>query len=235
MITFWQGRSVQIATALFLCVLASTAAQNSTPVAVSAQVASPPFQERYPRYELRSGDSFDLGFEFSPEFNQSVTVQPDGFVSLREIGDVHISGLTLPQLRQVLETKYGSILKNPKISITPKDLEKSYFLALGEVGRPGKYELRGEIPVTQALAMAGGITAERAKHSDVVLFRREGDAFGTGTVVNMKKMLNKRDLHEDLYVKPGDLLFVPQNAWSKVRPLIPTPGIGMTLAPGTIP
>jgi polysaccharide biosynthesis/export protein len=235
MIPFWHGRSGHIATALFLCALASTAAQNWKPVAVSAQAALPPFQERYPRYELRSGDSFDLGFEFSPEFNQSVTVQPDGFISLREIGDVHISGLTLPQLQQLLEAKYGSILKKPKISIAPKDLEKSYFIALGEVARPGKYELRSEIPVTQALAMAGGMTPDRAKHSDVVLFRRQGDAFGTGTVVNVKKMLNKNDLHEDLYVKPGDLLFVPQNAWSKVRPLIPTPGIGMELMPGAIP
>jgi polysaccharide export outer membrane protein len=232
---FWHGRSAQIATALFLCALANTAAQTSTPVAVSAPATSPPFQERYPRYELRSGDSFDLGFEFSPEFNQSVTVQPDGFISLREIGDVHISGLTLPQLRQLLEARYGSILTKPKISITPKDLEKSYFIALGEVARPGKYELRGEIPVTQALALAGGVTADRAKHSDVVLFRRQGDAFGTGTVVNMKKMLNNKDLHEDLYVKPGDLIYVPQNAWSKVRPLIPTPGIGMQLMPGTLP
>ena len=232
---FWHGRSAHIATALLLCTLASTAAQSSKSVAAPGQAASPPFQERYPRYELRSGDSFDLEFEFSPEFNQSVTVQPDGFISLREIGDVHISGLTLPQLQHLLEARYGSILRKPKISITPKDLEKSYFVALGEVARPGKYELRGEITVTQALAIAGGMAPDRAKHSDIMLFRRQGDSFGTGTVVNVKKMLKKRDLHEDVYVKPGDLVFVPQNTWSKTRQLVPTPGIGMQVVPGTIP
>ena len=36
------------------------------------------FQERYPRYQVLDGDTMDLVFEFSPEFNQTVTVQPDG-------------------------------------------------------------------------------------------------------------------------------------------------------------
>lgn len=219
--------------ALFLCGLVSTAAQKQSQVASTDQHALPSFQERYPRYALRSGDSFDLGFEFSPEFNQSVIVQPDGFVSLREIGDIHVSGLTLPQVQQLVEVKYGTILKQPKISVTPKDLEKSYFIAVGEVTKPGKYELRGEITVTEALAIAGGLAPDRAKHSEVVLFRREGNTLGPGKVVNVKKMLNTRDLHEDIYLKPGDLLYVPQNTWSKARQVLPTPGIGMELMPGS--
>lgn len=225
--------STCFAAVLFLCGLASTAAQKQSPVASPDQHTLPSFQERYPRYTLRSGDSFDLGFEFSPEFNQSVIVQPDGFVSLREIGDIHVSGLTLPQVQQLVEAKYRTILKQPKISVTPKDLEKSYFIAGGEVVRPGKYELRGEITVTEALAIAGGLTPDRAKHSEVVLFRREGNTLGPGKVVNVKKMLKTRDLHEDIYLKPGDLLYVPQNTWSKARQIIPTPGIGMEMTPGS--
>lgn len=228
-------RSIPLVAAVFLCGLVSTAAQNQNPnpVASPSQNRSSSLQERYPRYTLRSGDSFDLNFEFSPEFNQSLTVQPDGFVSLREIGDIHVSSLTLPELQKVLETKYGSILKQPVISIIPKDLEKSYFIATGEVGKPGKYELRGEITVTEAIAIAGGLAPDRAKHSEVVLFRREGDTLGPGKVMDLKKMLKKRDLSEDVYIKPGDLLYVPQNAWSKMRQLIPTPGVGMEMIPGS--
>jgi polysaccharide biosynthesis/export protein len=224
--------SISFTAAVFLCGFASTAAQMQDPPAPPNQ-NSASLQERYPRYTLRSGDSFDLNFEFSPEFNQSLTVQPDGFVSLREIGDIHVSGLTLPALQKVLETKYGSILKQPVISVIPKDFEKSYFIATGEVSRPGKYELRGEITVTEALAIAGGLSPDRAKHSEIVLFRREGDTLGPGRVLDVKKMLKKRDLSEDLIVKPGDLLYVPQNKWSKVRQLIPTPGVGMEMIPGS--
>jgi polysaccharide export outer membrane protein len=182
---------------------------------------------------LRSGDSFDVTFEFSPEFNQTLIVQPDGFISLREIGDVHVSGLTLPEVQQLLQTKYSAILKQPAISVIARDLEKSYFIATGEVARPGKYELRGQITVTEAIAIAGGMAPDRAKHSEVVLFRRQGDGLAPGKVVNVKDMLKKKDLREDVYLKPGDLIFVPQNAWSKARQLIPTPGVGMQVIPGS--
>src|SRR5437879_3166936 len=55
------------------------------------------FAQRNPRYQVRPGDSFDIHFEFVPEFNQTVTVQPDGFVSFREIGDMHVTGQTVPE------------------------------------------------------------------------------------------------------------------------------------------
>lgn len=212
------------------CGAIGAAAQNS--VASPGQSGSSSFHDRYPRYTLRSGDSFDINFEFSPEFNQTLIVQPDGFVSLREIGDIHVSGLTLPEVQQLLKTKYAGILKRPEISVTPKDLDKSYFIATGEVTRPGKYELRGDITVTEALAIAGGFTQDRAKHSEVVLFRKEGDGLGQGKVFNIKQMLNDRNLSEDVYLRPGDLLYVPQNKWSKLRQVLPTPGVGMQVIPG---
>lgn len=212
------------------------AAQASQTVAVSTtrhSSASPALHQRDPRYTLNSGDIFDLDFQFSPEFNQTLTVQPDGFVSLREVGDVHVSGLTLPEVQKVVEAKYSTILKQPVISVVPKDLEKSYFIAMGEVEKPGKYELRGPITVTEALAIAGGLAPDRAKHSQVVLFRREGDTLAQGEVIDVKKMLKHRDLREDVYLKPGDLLYVPQNTWSKIHQLIPTPGLGMSMYPGS--
>ena len=43
----------------------------------------PTFQQRYARYKLEFGDQFDVSFELSPEFNQTVTVQPDGYITLR--------------------------------------------------------------------------------------------------------------------------------------------------------
>src|SRR5690242_2159588 len=71
------------------------------------------FADRYPRYQIRPSDAFDLNFEFTPELNQSVVVQPDGFVTLREIGDVQVAGLTVPQLTDRLKLAYGKILHDP--------------------------------------------------------------------------------------------------------------------------
>jgi len=226
--------SAIFAAAFLACGAGGAPAQTSqTAVALHASTTNPSLHQRNPRYTLRSGDSFDLNFQFSPEFNQTVTVEPDGFVALREVGDLHVSGLTLPEVQKLVEAKYSNILKQPVISVTPKDLEKSYFIAMGEVERPGKYELRGPITVTEAIAIAGGLAPDRAKHSQVVLFRREGNSLAPGEVIDVKKMLKKRNLSEDVYLQPGDLLFVPQNAWSKIHQMVPTPGFGMSMYPGS--
>src|SRR5271170_4897772 len=97
-----------------------------------SHVPPPGFQDRYPRYQLVPGDTMDLVFEFSPEFNQSVSVQPDGYISLRGAGDVHVSSMTLPQLISTLEVAYGKILNKPAISVVLKDYEKPYFIATGQ-------------------------------------------------------------------------------------------------------
>ena len=57
------------------------------------------------RYRLAAGDSFDVSFELSPEFNQTVIIQPDGFVTLKAVGDVKVVGQTVPELTQTLRTR----------------------------------------------------------------------------------------------------------------------------------
>jgi polysaccharide export outer membrane protein len=186
----------------------------------------PNFQQRYPRYKLEAGDQFDLAFELSPEFNQqSVTVQPDGYITLRGAGDVHVAGQTVPQLTETLKQAYAKILKDPVISVVLKDFEKPYFIADGQVGRPGKYELRGDTTLTQAIAMAGGFQ-DTAKHSQVLLFRRVNSEWVSAKIFNVKEMEKKGDLHEDPYLHPGDMLFVPKNRFSKIRPFVPTASMG---------
>jgi len=183
------------------------------------------FQQRFPRYKLEFGDQFDVSFELSPEFNQSVTVQPDGYITLRGAGDVHVEGQTVPELTETLRRAYGKILNAPLISVVLKDLEKPYFIADGQVGKPGKYELRGDTTLTQAIAIAGGFQ-ESAKHSQVLLFRRVDSDWVSAKIINVKEMEKKGNLHEDPYLHPGDMLFVPKNRFSKIRPFLPSASMG---------
>src|ERR1700677_591508 len=75
----------------------ATAKSDATPTTI------PGIQQRNPRYRLRKGDSFDVDFTFSPEFNQTVAVQPDGFVTLKEVGSIYVEGQTVPELTQTLK------------------------------------------------------------------------------------------------------------------------------------
>jgi len=182
--------------------------------------------ERYPRYELRADDILDITFEFTPEFNQTVTVQPDGFITLRGVGDLHVGGRPVPGVTEAIRSAYGKILQDPAIAVVLKDFEKPYVVVGGQVGRPGKYDLRGDMTITQAIAVAGGFN-NSAKHSQVVLYRRVSPDLYEAKLINVKHILQSHNLAEDTHLKPGDTLFVPQNTLSKIRQFVPNPGVGL--------
>jgi protein involved in polysaccharide export with SLBB domain len=86
------------------------------------------------------------------------------------------------------------------------------------------------VTVIEGIAMAGGLN-EASKHSQVVLFRKTSNDWFEATVLNVKKMLASKDLSEDLHLKPGDIVYVPQNRISKLKRFIPSTGMGMSVAP----
>ena len=192
----------------------------------------PTFHKRNLRYTIHPSDTLELTFMLTPEFNQTVTVQPDGYITLRNVGDLLAAGHTLPELTESIKTAYSKILHDPVISVDPKDFEKPYFVVGGQVGKPGKIDWRGDVTLTEAIAMAGGFT-DAAKHSQVLLFRRVSDQWTEAKIINTKKMLNSRNLQEDPVLQPGDMLFVPKNALSKIKPFLPTTAAGAYYNPAT--
>jgi len=206
------------------------AATSASSVPAASTDATPRVQERNPRYRLRKGDTFDLDFALSPEFNQTVAVQPDGYVTLKAVGSIYIEGQTVPELTETVKAAYAKTLHNPIIEVYLKDFEKPYFIAAGQVDKPGKYDLRSDLTITEAVVIAGGFN-EKAKHSQVVLFRPVQGGGYNAKLINVKKLLASRNLSEDVQLQPGDMLYVPQNAFSKIRPFIPTANMGAYLTP----
>ena len=179
------------------------------------------------RYQLHAGDSLSIIFPLTPEFNQPVVaVQPDGYVTLQGVGEVPAAGKTLPEFRQLLQEAYAKIVSPQTITVELKNFEIPYFLVGGEVGHPGKFELRSDTTVAGAVAIAGGFK-DSSKHSQVLLFRRVSDEWMEAKILDMKKMLNAGNLSEDPHLRPGDMIYVPKNALSKIKPFLPVPGVGM--------
>jgi polysaccharide export outer membrane protein len=213
---------------------AGTPSSASPADAAKSGASSTQFTDRSPRYRIEAGDSFDVTFELSPEFNQTgVAVQPDGFVTLRSVGDLKVAGQTVPELTQTLKTAYSKILNDPVISVVLKEFEKPYFVADGQVAKPGKYEMHGNTTVTQAIAIAGGFQSA-AKHSQVLLFRRIDDQWTEAKLIDVKKMEKHGNLSEDPFLHPGDMLFVPKSTLSKIDRYIPNLSMG-TYLPLQIP
>jgi Periplasmic protein involved in polysaccharide export len=200
-------------------------------VSATAQT-QPGFQDRAPRYKLRRGDAFELQFAFSPELNQTVTVQPDGYITLKSAGTISAEGQTIPELTGAIERAYAGILHDPVVTIDLKDFDKPFFVVNGQVGKPGKYDLRSDLTVTEGVAIAGGFT-EASKHSQVILFRPGASGFTEARLINLKKMINSRNLSEDIHLRPGDMIYVPKNQLSKIQKFLPTTSMGMYGYPGS--
>jgi polysaccharide export outer membrane protein len=181
---------------------------------------------RRPLYRLRPSDVVDVSFTVSPEFDQSLRVQPDGYVWLKDAGMVSAEGLTLEEFADAVRRSYQGYLHDPQVAVALKDFERPSFIVGGEVSRPGKYELRTDTTVTEAVELAGGLTMQ-AKHSQVVLFRRVNDDLVETRLLNLKKMLRAKNLGEDAHVHPGDLIYVPQNAISKIARFLTRPSVSM--------
>ena len=81
-------------------------------------------QRRNQRYHLHSADVLELSFPFTPEFNQTVTVQPDGYITLRGADDIRVEGQTLPEVSKSIRIAYSRVLHDPVINIGLKDFEK---------------------------------------------------------------------------------------------------------------
>ena len=185
---------------------------------------------RHPLYRLRKSDVIEIKFTFSPEFDQTATVLPDGFLALKTVGDLYGEGLTVEELEGLVRQAYAPTLRDPEVSIILRDFERPFFVVGGQVGRPGKYELRSQTTVVQAIAVAGGFT-EQSRHSQVVVFRTVTAGVVEAHVLNVKAMLASRNLEEDFELKPGDMLFVPQNRISKIRKFLPVSSLSTFFTP----
>jgi polysaccharide export outer membrane protein len=173
----------------------------------------------------------ELSFRYTPEFDQEVTVQPDGFIQLKGLpGDVHVQGLTVPELIAELQKVYGTVLNDPVISVVLRDFEKPYFIAGGQVGKPGKYDLRGDTTAGQAIAIAGGF-ADYAKNKQVLLFRRYSNDTVEVKVYDLKTIMKGKNAQEDPLLQPGDMLFVPKTWMANVDRFLPRSSLGTYFSP----
>jgi polysaccharide export outer membrane protein len=181
--------------------------------------------ERNPRYRICRDDVLLISFPLSPELNQKVTVQPDGFVSLQSAGDIHVEGLTVPGVVEAVKKAYANTLHDPIVDIDLTDFQKPFFTVLGQVGKPGQYDLRYDITVTQAIAVAGGFAT--TGKTQVFLYRAVSSSWAEVRELKLKGILNGKNISEDVHLRPGDMIFVPEKAIAKFKQYVPY-SIGMS-------
>ncbi|MEP6911129.1 MAG: polysaccharide biosynthesis/export family protein [bacterium] len=168
------------------------------------------------RYTLNPGDVLEIQYRYTPEFNQTVSVQPDGYVSLQIGGDVKVGGRDLGQVRNLILAKVQTQLESPELTVILKEFQKPYVVVAGEVAQPGKLEMREKLTAVQAVLMAGGFK-DSAKSSQILVFRKLNADTAEVRSLNFKTLTRTRDLENDLTLQAGDMILVPRNRISKLE------------------
>lgn len=199
---------------------------SSVIVASSAAAAQSVAQ----RYVLQPSDEITVQYRYTPEFNQTIKIQPDGFVSLEVVGDIKLGGLTIQQARELIVEKAKIRLKDPEITLTLKDFEKPFFVVAGEVAKPGKFELHDNLTALQAIMLAGGFK-DQAKSSQIVVFRHLNSELSETKLLNFKSATQKGGKFQDLTLQPGDIIMVPQNTITRIERYMKAANIGLFFNP----
>ncbi len=196
---------------------------NQAPAATVAQHSPDSDQSvlerRDPRYRVLRDDVMLISFPLAPELVQTVTVQPDGFISLQSAGSLYVLGLTVPEIVDAVKKAYSNILHDPIITVDLIDFQRPYFIVSGQVNKPGQFDLRYDITVAEGVAVAGGF-ASTAK-TQVFLFHRVSRDWVEVKKLNLKDILNGKNVNEDAHLAPGDMIFVPEKAIVKFRKYVP--------------
>ena len=150
-----------------------------------------------------------------PDLSATVTVRPDGKISLPILDDVEVSGLTPKELDKSVTRGLSELIKDPRVTVIVRNFSSKKICVLGEVGKPGMYPLTGRLTIVEAIAMAA-YTKNSAVLDSVILIRRDLDGTPKAMRVNMKKILKASKEEENILLQPNDVIFVPKSFISKL-------------------
>jgi polysaccharide biosynthesis/export protein len=156
------------------------------------------------QYTLGPADIIRVNVWKSPDLSQTVTVGPDGFVSLPLLGDVRAAGLTANQLAQDLSSRLSSYVVSAQVTVSIVDIRSRQVFVTGQVGKPGAYPLVAPLTVLQLIAQAGGLNTFANRKGIFVLRGSKGERLK----FNYNNAIHG-DVKQNINLQPGDTVIVP--------------------------
>jgi polysaccharide export outer membrane protein len=149
-----------------------------------------------------------VGYE---EFSGAGVIRPDGRLSAPGLGEVAASGMTVAKLEAELRGRVARWVRNPIVTVSVTQFRpQGHVLVLGQVAKSGPYPFRSGLTVTEALALAGGPTADADLRKATVIRPDEGQPDHKRQVIDLSPLARKGEEAPHVPLSPGDLLVVPQ-------------------------
>jgi polysaccharide export outer membrane protein len=203
-------RTIAVLPVLLVAVGLAVAAA-AAPAPTSPAPATPPVAPN--NYVLGPGDQIQITVFDAPDLSRTVTITPDGTIDLPLINSVHAAGKTASQLEADLTARYAKYLRAPSVSVSVLQFHHaSHIYVMGEVQRPGRYDLLGNMTLLDALAAAGGATGNA--NLDGTRIARVENGKTTSIPVKMNQLMQGKNGAQNLQLQNGDLIYVPRRGMS---------------------
>ncbi len=165
-----------------------------------------------PDYIIGPGDVLQVFVWRNPELTSTVPVRPDGKISTPLVEDMVAVGKTPAQLARDVETRLGEYVRSPQVSIIVSNAVGTYsqVTVVGQVKAPKSLPFREGMTLLDVVMQAGGLT-DFAAGNRAKLIRKDAKGKDQQMKVHLDDLLKKGKLTENVLVKPGDVLLVPES------------------------
>ncbi len=196
----------------FLCIIVPavlcSACQSVKPHTLATSDTSADMPVARLEYIIGPEDVLEINVWKNADLSKTVTVRPDGMITLPLIGEIQAGGNTPNQLREIISKRLEKYKDIPEVTVTVSQVNSYIIYVLGEVKNPGKYQVRSYTTVLQAVASAGGFS-QWAEKNDMVIIRKTQNGLGQKIKVRYKDILRNKGSRPDELLYPGDTLVVP--------------------------
>ena len=201
---------------LVIFLVIACASQQSNVAPEAAALAPLPRSSQPAPYFIQPSDQLDIKFFYNPELNESVTVRPDGKISLQLVDEVQAAGLKPSELDDELTKKYAYELKKPMITVIVRSFGGQRIFVGGEVNRQGIIMLAGNMTPLQAVLNAGGFK-ETANPESAIIIRKGSGNKPVPIAMNLDDAMQGKIGSADFLLQPDDIVYVPKSAIAKAN------------------
>ena len=158
-------------------------------------------------YHLLPGDILLITVWKESELQREVQINPDGKLSFPLLGHIQTAGYTAEALEKVITEKLNKYIPDSVVSMSLRSVAGNNVYVIGNVARPGNYNVTSYLDVMQVLSMAGGLTPFAAANDIKILRRINGKE--TITLFRYADVEAGKKLEQNIILKGGDVVVVP--------------------------
>ncbi|MBI3324730.1 MAG: polysaccharide export protein [Candidatus Omnitrophica bacterium] len=167
-------------------------------------------------YTLGRDDVIHIQVRNQPDFSGAFIIGPEGSIQYSYVGDIPIAGMTKYEVEQVIAKFLERYVRVPQVTVAILQYNSKAVYIIGEVNRPGKYIMRGDTIKLRDAIMAAGLPNHRAAMYRTHIVKPDLD-HPTIRKINLRKMLYKGRIHNDIDLYPGEIVVVPSSVMSVVN------------------